>query len=287
MNSTVRASQLFSTTPPTTRLTKPFWRFRLRVVLCAVAALLALSAYAQDALSEMRALLDGGSYYYAAQVAGPALVAANPEAPETHFLYSRALYLTGDAEGAAAQLEAARRLSGSDTPAYLWLDGLLAAAAGDLEEGERRLERAFSEGRTGEAAYGTAYEMAMDWGRVAWQRGNAEGALSAFEAAAATERGQQEPWPELSRGRLLMYEGDFDGAVKAFERAITVFEENDTSAEGLPSPAYVEAYYRLGQVYELTGDADTAARHYEFARISDPNYAPALEALARLEEAQP
>ena len=275
MKGTVRTSRPL----PATRLTKPFWWFHL----CA-AVLFASGAHAQNGLSEMRALLGGGSYYYAAQVAGPALVTENPEAPEAHFLYSRALYLTGEVEAAEAQLEAARRLSGGDTPAYLWLDGLLRAAAGNLEEGEKQLERAFAEGRTGEAAYEMAYEMAMDWGRVAWQRGNVGGALEAFEAAAATERGRREPWPELSRGRLLMYGGDFGGAIEAFERTITIFEENDTSAEGLPSPAYVEAYYRLGQVYELAGDADTAAQHYEFARISDPNYAPALEALARLED---
>ncbi len=246
--------------------------------------LLFSGAHAQDALGEMRALLGSGSYYYAAQVAGPALVTANPEAPEAHFLYSRALYLTGDVAGARVQLEAARRLSGGgDTPAYLHLDGLLQAAAGRLGEAEKLLQQAFSQGKTAE----TAYQIAMDWGRVAWQGGDFGGALEAFEAAAATERGQREPWPELSRGRLLMYGGDYEAAVEAFETAITIFEEHDTSAEGLPSPAYVEAYYRLGQVYELMGDESTAAQHYEFARIADPNYAPALEALARLEEAQP
>ncbi len=268
-------------------MAKPLFQF----YLCVTASWLLAGAYAQDALGDMRALLDSGSYYYAAQVAGPALVTENPEAPEAHFLYSRALYLTGDAAAAGMQLGAARRLAGGDTPAYLWLDGLLQAATGNLEEAEKLLQRAFLEeqieaqtaGQTGE----TAYEMAMDWGRVAWQRDDVEGALRAFGAAATTERGQREPWPNLNRGRLLLYSGDYEAAIAALEAAITVFEQNDTSAEGLPSPAYVEAYYRLGQVYELEGDRDTAAQHYDFARVVDPNYAPALEALARLNEAQP
>ena len=270
--------------PPIPALSvKPFGWF----CLCVTALCLTPCVHAQDALGDMRALLDSGSYYYAAQVAGPALVTENPEAPEAHFLYSRALYLTGDAAAAGMQLGAARRLAGGDTPAYMWLDGLLQAATGNLEEAEKLLQRAFVENQTEEQTGENAYEMAMDWGRVAWQRDDVEGALEAFEAAATTERGRREPWPNLNRGRLLLYSGDYEAAIAALEAAITVFEQNDTSAEGLPSPAYVEAYYRLGQVYELEGDRSTAAQHYDFARVVDPNYAPALEALARLNEAQP
>ena len=278
----VSASRALSPVPALS-LAKPLWRLSL----CVTASWLVAGAYAQDALGDMRALLGSGSYYYAAQVAGPALVTENPEAPEAHFLYSRALYLTGDAAAAGVQLGAARRLAGGDTPDYLWLDGLLQAATGNLEEAEKLLQRAFVEAQTAGQTGDTAYDMAMDWGRVAWQRDDIGGALRAFEAAATTERGQREPWPNLNRGRLLIYSGDYKAAIAALEAAITVFEQNDTAAEGLPSPAYVEAYYRLGQVYELEGDRSTAAQHYEFARVVDPNYAPALEALARLNEAQP
>lgn len=49
-----------------------------------------------------------------------------------------------------------------------------------------------------------------------------------------------------------------------------------------PTPAYVEAYYRLGEAYEQLGDLARAEANYRAARTADPNYAPAVQALDRL-----
>ncbi len=53
----------------------------------------------------MRALLQEGLYALAAQVEGPELVRALPESAEAHYLYAKALYLTGDLATAEAQLK--------------------------------------------------------------------------------------------------------------------------------------------------------------------------------------
>ena len=71
-------------------------------------------------------------------------------------------------------------------------------------------------------------------------------------------------------------------AIAAFERAIDVFEATDRGDARPGSPAYVEAYYRLGEAYERLGDLGRAEVNYRAARSADPNYAPAVTALDRL-----
>lgn len=242
--------------------------------ICVSLFTLGIASAQEGALDEMQALLDGGFYASAAQVVGPELVRALPDEADAHFLYARALYLMGDVDAAQASLTRATELAGDEAkPSYMHLQGLLSAAAGDLAGATEELRDAFRRSRR--------YEIAMDWGRVAWQRGDVDTALEAFDAAAETEEGRKSPWPPLNRGRLLLYEGRTEEAVTAFERAITVFEENDTG-EGLPSPAYVEAFYRLGEAFERLGDEARAETNYLAARSVDPGYTPATEALMRL-----
>jgi tetratricopeptide (TPR) repeat protein len=233
-------------------------------------------AYGQaPSLTEMQRYLDEGYYAVAAQVEGPKIIQEYPDSAEARYLYSYALYLTGDIAQAKQQLSEAFRLLGSQTrPSFDGLNGLLRAAEGDLVGAERLLQNAFLRSRS--------YEIAMDWGRVAWQQGNYNDALRAFSAAAETTEGQREPWPHLNQARLLNYQGRYQEAIEALNIALDVLEATDTGGDGLPSPAYVEAYYRLGEVYEAIGDFSQAESSYEAARSIDPNYAPAISALDRL-----
>ena len=243
----------------------------------ALALLLALSPAAlaqREPFDQMRMLLATGYYNSAARLNGPDLVARFPEDPEAHYLYARALYLTGDYAGARAQLDRALELAGTEVPAYSQLNALLMAAEGDPQGALRLLQNAFL--RTRE------YEYAMEWGRVAWQAANYDEAIQAFRMASETDVGSRQPWPFLDLGRVLMLSGRTEEAIQAFNQAIEVYERYDPGATGPGSPAYVEAFYRLGEAYESQGQLEQAETHYRAARTADPNYAPAVAALDRL-----
>lgn len=233
------------------------------------------SALAQrQAFEQMADLLAKGYYNSAARLNGPDLVATYPEDPEAHFLYARALYLTEDLSGAASELATAIALAEEEGPAYAHLGALLQAANGDPAGALRALENAFLRTRD--------YGYAMDWGRVAWQAAAYDEAIEAFRAAAQTVAGSRELWPLLNMGRVLMLEGRLEEAIVAFNDAIDVFELVDRGDAGPGTPAYVEAYYRLGEAHERLGDLEQAETNYRAARTADPNYAPAITALDRL-----
>jgi tetratricopeptide (TPR) repeat protein len=248
-----------------------------RLVLAATLALtLGTTAAGRDAsFAQMRDLLGRGYYNSAAQLNGPNLVRDFPDDPEAHLLYATALYLIGDLAAATSALEAASaRTEGVAGPSHLHLGALIRSARGDAAGALPALREAF------EAA--PSYAFAMDWARVAWQAGEYEDALAAFTAAATTDRGRVEAWPHLGRGRILAALGRTTEAIAAFESAIDVFEANDPGGPRLPSPVYVEAWFRLGEAYESIGQLPRAEVSYKAARSADPNYGPAAEALDRL-----
>ena len=250
----------------------------MRGLVLLVATMVLASAVAlarDDAMAQMRDLVARGYYNSAAQLNGPLLVERFPDDPEAHLLYAQALYYVGDLAGAQARLERANELTGGGLPAaHVHLGGLLRAAQGDATGALRQLQNAFLRDPT--------YRHAMDWARVAWQAGSYEEALQGFSAGAATPTGQREPWPHVGRGRILLALGRVEEAIGAFETAIEVFEAFDTGEARLPSPAYVEAWYRLGQAYESLGRLAEAEVSYKAARSADPNYGPAVQALDRL-----
>ncbi|CAN5828577.1 hypothetical protein BH23DEI1_BH23DEI1_03200 [soil metagenome] len=232
-------------------------------------------AVASDAsFHQMRDLLARGYYNSAAQLNGPNLVHDHPDDPEAHLLYAMALYYVGDLAGAGARLAAATDRVGSGVPPeHVHLGALIRAAQGDAAGAVRPLQNAFLRIRS--------YEYAMDWARVAWQAGMFDEAIDAYTAAARTERGLVEPWPELGRGRLLAARDRTDDAIAAFQRAIEIFDANDPGGI-LPSPAYVEAWFRLGESYERLDRLTEAETAYKAARTADPNFGPAARALDRL-----
>jgi tetratricopeptide (TPR) repeat protein len=246
--------------------------------LLTIGCLLALGAavaQAQDPTAAMRDLIARGYWNSAAQLNGPNLVEARPDDPDAHLLLATALFLTGDVAGAAARLETATSLVQGGVPAaHVHLGGLIRAAQGDGAGAVRQLQIAFLRQPT--------YTYGMDWGRVAWQSGLTEDALTAFAAAAATPEGRVEAWPHLARGRVLASLARWEEAIAAFRRALDVFEANDPGLARPPSPAYVEAWYRLGEVYEAIGDLAQAEAAYKAARAVDPNHAPSVQAVDRL-----
>jgi tetratricopeptide (TPR) repeat protein len=250
-------------------------RFVLSSLLVFILLALLGSAHA-EAFRQVRELIEAGYYASVAQVEGPALVNEYPDDPQAHYLYSLALYLSGEVTQARAALERALTLVGEEAPAHFdWLHGLLYAAAGELATAEALLAEAFA--KSGD------YRIGMDWARIAWQHGEFETALRAFTAAGETERGQLEPWPHLQRGRLLLLLGRHQEAIDAFERAISIVEALDVDSDHLPSPAYSEAFYRLGLAYEALGELRQAEIHFEAALSVDPGHIPALRALERLQ----
>lgn len=258
--------------------------WRLAFVLAGLAL---APVHAQNAFQQLEDLLERGLYNSAALVAGPALVEANPDNRRAFELYSRALFLSGDQTGAREALEAMLRLGPAEpvSPSELQLTALILA-----EEGEPALAAPLLQTA---ASQTDSYEYAMDWARVSWQMMDVEQAELAYRTAAETPRGQREPWPWLDLGRLLLFQGRLDDAEVALEQAIATYEAFDTGAS-LPSPAYVEAFYRLGELEERRleqGSANSslarAASNYRSALIGDPNYRPAQRALERLESGQP
>ena len=160
-----------------------------------------------DNVAALRELLSGGYYALAAQVEGPRVVETHPQNVEAHLLYARALYLVGNLSAATDQLERAETLPA--TPelkrATAHLSALVKAAQGDTATAEGLLVQTFRAAPD--------YQVAMDWGRVAWQGGDLETALRAYRAAAATPEGQRQPWPSLNTARLQLQRGDFSGAI--------------------------------------------------------------------------
>jgi tetratricopeptide (TPR) repeat protein len=230
---------------------------------------------AQNSLEQLRQNLDNGYYASAAQISGPGAISENSTNPEAYFLYSKALYYTEDFLLARTQFDKVMSLTSSPTPDYIHLNGLITAAEGNLTEAVTLLETAFLRSQN--------YLMAMDWGRIAWQGGDFDTALKAYEAASTTEQGQKELSPHLNRGRILqLFKGDNEAAITAYKNALTIFDENDPGDDVPVPPGVVEANFRLGEIYESLGDNATAKSYYDAALFYDRNYTPAQNALTRL-----
>ena len=227
-----------------------------------------------DSVASLRELIAGGYYALAAQVDGPQVIRAHPQSGEAHLLYAQALYFVGDLEAAGAQLNRAKGLaSAPDTQrGVTHLEALVQAAQGNPESAVGMLAQLFE-------ASGD-YNVAMDWGQVAWQSGNLEAALGAYRAASSTASGKTEPWPSLNTARLLILQENYPEAISTLETTLTILEADPSPR---PSPAYAEAFYRLGEAHEALGETDEAISNYQAAQSVAPDYLPAREALNRLE----
>lgn len=239
-------------------------------------------AHAQSELfATMRARLEEGRYDLAAQAIGPQLVEAHRDNAEAYYLYAHALYLLGLADEARAQLDEALERNGEEMR-YRWLEALLDADSGHPERAQESLNALY--------VANPSYALAMDWGRVAWQAGDFESAIRAFGEAQASAEGGLQPWPYLNHARLLAYMGRFDEAIGILQTVIDVIvagEDEGADEAALPHPAYVEAFYLLGEVYEAQGLREDARATYFAALSADPVHQPSRLALNRLEDEDP
>jgi tetratricopeptide (TPR) repeat protein len=260
-----------------------------------VVILLALSlipmSIAQTSIEPIRQNIKDGLYTLVIQVSAPELLEREPNNPEAHFLLAYALYYSNDFTQARLELNQALNLNLTRTPEVDHLDGLLKATEGDRNQALVLLKKAFTQSSDYTPASDLAsdytmasdYNMAMEWGRIAWENQQFQEALEAFAAAAKTTEGKKLMWPELNRGRILhLALQDYDAAIKAYNQAIKTFDDNDPNPGEQPPPGYVEAFFRLGQIYEAKGDIPTAISNYEVARFADQAYEPAIAALKRL-----
>lgn len=253
---------------------KPFLR---RTAATLLACLSVMFTTATASLAEMRALLEAGEYALAAQVEGPRLLQTLQAEPEAHYLYSYALYLVGEFAEADRQLEQARALSAQLQGHHLHLQGLLYAAQGDLLAAKRALAESFG--------LEPRYQVARDWGRVAWQHGDFDTALQAYQAAEQQAAGRYDPWLHLNQARLLLHQHNYHDAIARLEVTLDMLDQVDESSL-LPSPAYTEAFYLLGQAYEALGETEQATAHYQAAQSVDPEFPAAQRALERLRAAR-
>jgi tetratricopeptide (TPR) repeat protein len=235
------------------------------------------SALGTEPFSTMDSYLAEGRYDLAVQVEGPRLIEAYPQEAEAFFLYSHALYLTGNSQEARLHIDRALALS-PDEPRYRWLEALIGAEEGHAKSAEDTLQTLFDSI--------PSYSLAMDWGRVAWQAGDYDGAISAFKAAQQTEEGRVQAWPYLNEARLLGYLDRYEEAIEVLQTAIDILETTDTGDTTLPSPnpAYVEAIYLVGEAYERLEQYEEAIANYYSALLYDPLHQPSRLALNRLEE---
>ncbi len=249
-------------------------RFGLLIIFYFLIFLFSYFSLAQGSLEQLRQHLADGYYASATQISGPQAIQENPDNPEAYFLYSKALYYADNPSEARAQFDKALSLIGDAPPEYTHLDGLITAAQGNLSQAVVLLETAFLKSQD--------YSMAMDWGRTAWQAGNFDTALKAFQGAATTEQGQKEVWPYLNQGRIFQQvKGDSEAAITSYQTAIDIVNANDPGSPQAP-PGYVEAHFRLGEIYESLGDKPLAKTYYEAALGLDRNYTPAKNALDNL-----
>jgi tetratricopeptide (TPR) repeat protein len=103
---------------------------------------------------------------------------------------------------------------------------------------------------------------------LALRAGNADGAIAEYKEAL---RGNPNPGPLLSNlGAAYLAKGDYAGALQILNRAIAL------------DSTLVNAYIRIGQVFEAQGRVDEAGGYYDRARRRDPSSEIAIHSQASL-----
>ncbi|MEM6430226.1 MAG: tetratricopeptide repeat protein [Deinococcota bacterium] len=248
-----------------------------KVTKSLLALLVSVSLAAQpatDPFEPMRQLLAEGRYALASQVEGPNLVSQFPENADAHYFYAYALYLVGDSSKAREVLAEAFVLRSEAPVDYLRLEGILAAEAGDQITALEALQAVFTQAPT--------YTHASDLAQAAWQAGAYDEALTAFtRAQELADTTEQRAWALLHKARLQRMVGSPDEAIVTLEALLDILDA-EPSNNGLPPPAYAQAFLQLGVIYETAGEIDKALANYEAAQLADPNITVAAEAIERI-----
>lgn len=140
--------------------------------------------------------------------------------------------------------------------------GVLLKEQGDFSKAESFFRQAIT---TGEAPYQSYNGL----GETLVAQERFEEAVEAFQLAL-----QKQP-TELG---VLHNLGQAELAAGLADQAALRFEEILRA-----NAAYVEVHVHLGQAYEKLGRPEIARKHYEYALLIEPTFAPAIAALAKLE----
>jgi choline-sulfatase len=217
------------------------------------------------------------------------LLAIEPESYDGHYGLGRALAAFGETDAARASFEKAVVLDPRSSAVYSELSAL-EKAQGKLQASERWLREGIGIAPS-QLLYQDLTDLLLSSGREAeLARMANEWKEAGAEAAAA-----------YARGEILVSQGNVEGAIHEFERALGLDPEDDTFEQVLAnalsrvgrfdeakrhyeailhrSPCYLGALTNLGAVYERIGKRDEAIRSYEREIQCDPSYASAYRNL--------
>jgi tetratricopeptide (TPR) repeat protein len=228
-------------------------------------------------LAVLREKLESGDYKTVILQLEP-FVKLKPNDPDWHFLLARAYYLTGGALNQARaedQIRLAIKLVAFRAE-FEWQYGLILEALGKTDQALSHL-RASVMGDPRGLLNSSLYRYAMDWGGVAWRKGDLRQALEAFQAASRINPNQ--PWALVHQTALHLALNEARLAEPIIVRCIKLLE---TGKYATKHPVWAEAYFWYGQTLEALARFNEAKGAYLKALEHDPKFSRAREAFENL-----
>jgi tetratricopeptide (TPR) repeat protein len=228
-------------------------------------------------LTLMRSKLEAGDFKTVIVQLEP-FVKLKPNDPDGHFLLARAYYLTGGALNQARaedQIRLAIKLVAFRAE-FEWQYGLILEALSKVDQALLHLRSSVLGDARG-VSNQSLYRYAMDWGGVAWRKGDLRQALEAFQAASRINPSQ--PWALVHQTALHLALNEARLAEPLIVRCIKLLEVNKYAAN---HPVWAEAYFWYGQTLEALSRFNEAKSAYLKALEHDPKFGRAREAFENL-----
>jgi tetratricopeptide (TPR) repeat protein len=240
--------------------------------------LLCSGVFAQSTdLAVMRNKLEAGDLKTVIVQLEP-FVKQKPNDPDGHFLLARAYYLTGGALNQARaedQIRLALKLV-SFRAEFEWQYGLILEALSKVDQALLHLRSSVLGDPRG-VSNQSLYRYAMDWGGVAWRKGDLRQALEAFQAASRINPSQ--PWALVHQTALHLALNESRLAEPLIVRCLKLLE---TAKYAANHPVWAEAYFWYGQTLESLSRFNEAKSAYLKALEHDPKFGRAREAFENL-----
>jgi tetratricopeptide (TPR) repeat protein len=236
------------------------------------------NVFAQNTdLTVMRSKLEAGDFKAVIVQLEP-FVKLKPNDPDGHFLLARAYYLTGGALNQARaedQIRLAIKLVAFRAE-FEWQYGLILEALNKVDQALLHLRSSVLGDARG-VSNQSLYRYAMDWGGVAWRKGDLRQALEAFQAANRIDPSQ--PWALVHQTALHLALNEARLAEPLIVRCLKLLEANKYAAN---HPVWAEAYFWYGQTLESLSRFNEAKSAYLKALEHDPKFGRAREAFENL-----
>lgn len=162
---------------------------------------------------------------------------------------------------------------------------------GKMMKKQKELETMLAE-EWGGAAYTNGLDM-VKAGDAAWQDGRYKAAshsyneaLQVFEAVESLKAGQFRRY--MRRGAEALEAGDGNEARAAYNAAAAINPDDEDAQKGASRAKHIDRVHALfasGQAHEESGKIAFAQADYTIAKTIDPDFTPAVEALARVQAA--